>query len=235
MNSNYLFRFMHHLFGGFLVSALYCALTGTIVWLIHPQQFQDYVVAYISSFNCLISAGLIIGTGSFVIDTKRNITKLIESSFTQDDLDNTAYKKYREQYFSLAGTLGFSGCYVVVAFFIFYFCKFPFDGWPELFLIGIACTEYALGVYVGRKLYFIAHMLDSITSIRISKHIFRKGQFNNILSYVNILSTLTIIFVYIHVKSFYDAPFEFSSPLGAGAQANITSSRLDCSSCDSSL
>jgi hypothetical protein len=205
---------MYHLFGGFAVSALYCVGTAVVVWLNEPAALHSYVGAYVSSFNCLVSGGLIIAAALFVMDTKSSVPKIIENSFGEANLRKTDYCKYKQGYLSVFGAAVFSSLYIIVAFFIFYYCKFPMSGWSEIFLISIACIEYGLGVYVGRKLYFIGRMMDAITDVQLSKRVYRSGEINNIVSYVNILSTLCVIFVYVHVRSFYNAPFVFASPFG---------------------
>jgi len=57
-------------------------------------------------------------------------------------------------------------------------------------------------------------MLHSILEIRITRNIFKEDELSHIMNYVNVLSTLTIVFVYVHVKSYFEAPFEYSTPLG---------------------
>jgi hypothetical protein len=152
-----------------------------------------------------------VGTASFVLLTQRSIPRFIEQTFGPDALSQTDFKKQKSRYFSLRKTLTFSTNFIVVGFGIFYLCKFPFDGIAESFLIVWACVQYALGVYVGRKLFYIAHMLHAVADIRISKDIFTDDVLGAIVSYVNILSTLTVIFVYVHVTSYYHGPFVYDS------------------------
>ncbi len=111
-------------------------------------------------------------------------------------------------------TVRFSAIFIVVSYVIFSYCKFPFRGLPEYLLIGFGCLQYALGVYVGRKLYNIANMLNSILDIRITKNIFKEDELGHIVNYVNILATFTIMFVYVHVKAYFDAPFQYDTALG---------------------
>ena len=77
-----------------------------------------------------------------------------------------------------------------------------------------ACTEYALGVYVGRKLIYTGMMLHSLLPITIKRNLFRTRELDVINSFVNVASTLTVIFVYVHVISYYAGPFLYGSILG---------------------
>jgi len=214
MGRAYLFDLMWHIFLGFIASAAYVAVTGVALWLQEPALLARYLSAFANSFNCVISGGLIIGTASFVHTTQRDIPKAIEQTFSEADLVSTRYKKEKRRYQSLARSLTFSANFAITGFVIYYFCRFPLSGTAEYFLIAFGCVEYALGVYVGRKLFYIAHMLDSVSRLNTSRAVIRDGSFSSIINYVNILSTLTVIFVYIHVKGYYDGPFVFGTVLG---------------------
>ena len=81
-------------------------------------------------------------------------------------------------------------------------------------MIIAACTEYALGVYVGRKLIYTGMMLHSLLPMSLKHNLFRNRELDVINSYVNVASTLTIIFVYVHVTGYYEGPFLYGSILG---------------------
>jgi len=203
---------MKHVLWGFGLALAYGIATSGLVWITdQPDLFKRYAEAYFVSFNCLISGGLILGTALFVFLTQESVPLFIESAFDKTSLDETTYYQQKQKYLSLRRSMTFSTDFIVVGFLIFYFCKFPFRGPPEYYMIAFACLEYALGVYVGRKLFYIAQMLNSILDIKLTRNIFRDDDLGYVIGYVNILSTLTIIFVYVHVTSYYAAPFEFSS------------------------
>ncbi len=214
-HSTYLFTLVWHLLFGFVASLAYCAATGYAVWLFEPSNLQQYVEAFVASFNCVISGGLIIGAATFVFTTQKTIPLTIETAVDRETLAGTEFQKQKRRYLSTARSLTFSTDFIVIGFFIFYFCKFPLSGIAERFLIAFSCLEYALGAYIGRKLFYIAHMLHSISNIRVTKNIFRESELNSIITYVNILSTLTVIFVYVNVNSYYGGPFLYSSILSA--------------------
>ncbi len=77
-----------------------------------------------------------------------------------------------------------------------------------------ACVQYALGAYVGRKLIYIGMMLHALMNVEVTHNLFQKRELDEINSYVNVASTLTIISVYIHVVTYYNGPFLFDSGLG---------------------
>ena len=205
---------MNHLFWGFGLALGYGAATSSAVWFCDKGvAFQRYLDAFFVSFNCLISGGLIIGTALFVLFSQQDVPTFLEDTFDEQSLRETDYYQQKAKYLSLRRSMTFATDFVVVGFLIFYFCKFPLRGVSEYFMIFFACAEYGLGVYVGRKLFYIAKMLNSISGIKLTKNIFRHDNLGIVTSYVNALSTLTIVFVYVHVTSYYYGPFDFSSTI----------------------
>ena len=81
-----------------------------------------------------------------------------------------------------------------------------------------ACLEYALGVYVGRKLFYAGLMLRSLHDVPVTKNLFKNHELDAINSFVNIASTLTLIFVYLHVHSYYYGPFAYPFAIGESAR-----------------
>lgn len=202
------------MFVGFGIALTFGLFAGGLVWLFESTEtFKRFLEAYFVSFNCLISGGLIIGTAIFVFRSQTSIPAVIEQAFDPEPLRETTFNDQKAKYLSLQMSLRFSTEFILVGFFIFLFCRFPFRGLPEYLLIFYGCLEYALGVYVGRKLFRIAKMLDAIQNIKITRNIFKEDELGHIISYVNVLSTLTIIFVYVHVTSYYNGPFEYNFPL----------------------
>ncbi len=218
MPTSYLFRLSNFMFAGYIVSFAYVVATGSVVWLVSPRLLAKYAYAFCLSFNCLTSSGVIITAALFVFFTKRDIPEIIENSFEAAALSSTKYPFYKRLYLSLFGAVSFSTNYIIGSFFIFYLSKFPFDGWAEIFLITIGCAEYGLIVYVGRKLYFIAKMLGAISNLPPTKNVFRESRLGEIISYVNILSTVTVIAVYLMAKGFYEGPFVYNSVIGSSVK-----------------
>ncbi len=77
-----------------------------------------------------------------------------------------------------------------------------------------ACAQYAFGVYVGRKLCYAGMMLHALLEAPVTRNLFKERELDEINSYVHIVSTLTVIFVYVHVLGYYEGPFLYKSLLG---------------------
>jgi hypothetical protein len=210
----FLFQLMGHTFGGFFISFAYGLLTASIVWLVDPLRLREYIDSYFIHFNCLVSGGLIIGTALFVFRTQETIPDFIEGMFDPATLSATNFQEAKLDYLNAYKSAYFSSQFICAAFIIFHFCKFPVPGISQHFMVLFACLQYALGVYVGRKLFHISHMLVAIEEIELPKDIFKDDELGFIVAYVNALSTLTIIFVYIHVRSYFDGPFAYDTVLG---------------------
>jgi len=214
MGSSHLFSLTNQVFWGLATAVAYAAGSAGIVFWLQPAVLGHYVEAFVISFNCIISGGLIIGTALFVYFSQQSVPQFIEASFDAESLGKTKYAKQRARYLSRGRSMRFATYFTLASFLIFYACKFPFDGAAQYFLIAFGCIQYALGIYVGRKLYYIAKMLHAVTDIEITGDIFRQDVLSSVISYVNVLSTLTVVFVYVHVKSYYNGPFQY--PYGFG-------------------
>lgn len=206
---------MNHIFVGFFLAALYGAASSALVWYFRDfETFSKFQETYFKSFNCAISGGLIISAAILVYKTQKSIPDLIRATFKIELLEKTEYEINERKYFALHRSLSFSTTFAAVSFLIFYLAKFPFEGLPEYLLIATGSTHYALAVYVGRKLFYIAQMLHSIEAIDVKDHIFTDDKLSLINTYVNSISTITLIFVFAHVYSFYHGPFVYDSILG---------------------
>jgi hypothetical protein len=90
------------------------------------------------------------------------------------------------------------------------------------------CAEYALAVYVGRKLMYTACMLHSLQTIPVTRNLFRKRELDGLNPYIHVASTLTIIFLYVHMISYYDGPFLFGSIVGRSTKIFLLFLPLIC-------
>lgn len=196
------------LFSGVFASLLYC-LAGLLYIRIAEDNHkaQEFFAAYTSSFRTIISLGLILGTALIVYLSQNLIPRIIEDAFTKHELRETNYFRYKEHLFRLRKSITFSAIFTVVAFVIFWQAHFPLSGRGELLMMVAACAQYALGVYVGRKLVYAGMMLHSLLGVSVTRNLFKRRELDEINSYVNVASMLTIIFVYINVLSYYDGPF----------------------------
>ena len=209
-------------FSGLFISLIY-GLVGSAFLLYFTGKFeaQQFFVAYTSSFKTIISLGLILGTAVIVFAAQGVIPKTIENAFTKKQLSETDYGYYKRRFASRRISLTFSAQFVVVAFIIFSYCRFPLSQPGEVLMMIAACAQYALGVYVGRKLVYTGMMLHALLPIEITRNIFRKRELDAINPYVHVASTLTVIFVYIHVIGYYQGPFSYDSILGQSIKTFI--------------
>jgi hypothetical protein len=197
-------------FLGLILSVAYGVGGALIVWRINGlAEAQLFFAAYTTSFKTVLSLGIILSTAFLVCYGQKVIPATIEKAFkgqlTKD------YYYYKRRFSSLRISLTYSGQMVVVAFVIFSSSQFPLSQPGANLMLFAACTEYALAVYVGRKLMYTACMLNSLLAIPVKRNLFRKRELDGINPYIHVASTLTIIFLYIHMMSYYYGPFLFGS------------------------
>lgn len=80
------------------------------------------------------------------------------------------------------------------------------------------CAQLGLASYVGRKLRYAGMMLYSLLTVKVNRNLFRERELDVINTAVHIASTLTIVWVYLHVRSYYTGPFLYDSFVGRSAQ-----------------
>ena len=206
---------MNTLFFGLGASAAYGLLGAAILFKLGGMsEVQAFLAAYTTSFKTLFSFGLILGTALVVFRTQTVIPQTIEAAFAPDQLSDTKYSLYKRRFQSPRRSITFAADFIVVAFVIFSYCGFPLSRPAEVIMIIAACAQYALGVYVGRKLFYAGMMLHSLLDAPVTRNLFKQRELDEINSYVHVASTLTIIFVYVHVIGYYGGPFLYGSMLG---------------------
>lgn len=205
---------MNMMFIGLLVSLAYGALSLLAVYAFEERtDAARFLEAYVRSFNTAIAFGLIIGTALIVYHTQAVIPQIIESCFKAEQLP-TEYVNYRSRYNNSGDSITFMGEFAIVAFVVFAYCNFPLSPVGTTAMILAACAQWALGVYVGRKLCYAGMMLHSLTDVTPTKNLFEHRELDGINTYVHIASTLTIIFVYVHVRAYFQGPFLYQSTGG---------------------
>lgn len=206
---------MNTLFFGLGASLAYALLGAGILFTLGGMtEVQAFLATYTISFKTLFSFGLIFGTAIIVFRSQNVIPETIEAAFDNAHLSKTKYFLYKRRFQSPRRSITFSAEFTVVAFVIFSYCEFPLSRLAEAIMIVAACAQYALGVYVGRKLFYAGMMLHSLLAARVTRNLFRERELDEINSYVHVVSTLTVIFVYIHVVGYYGGPFLYGSSLG---------------------
>lgn len=214
------YRLLILLFAGLGVSLGYGLIGLALVSRLDGEgPAQLFFMDYASSFKTIISLGLILGTWLIVFRTQDVISETIEAAFTHDELDATNYFSNKQKFYSLKRSISFSAEFVVVAFLVFtYGCQFVLSTWGQVLMIIAMCTQYALGVYVGRKLMHSGMMLHSLLTAPVKRNLFRNRELDAINVYVHVASTLTLIFGYIHVRGYFDGKFHYGSILGESAK-----------------
>ncbi|HYK00307.1 MAG TPA: hypothetical protein VE974_01035 [Thermoanaerobaculia bacterium] len=210
---------MKTLFWGLTASLIYGVGGAALLWfLVDLAEATTFLLHYIKSFNVLVSFGLSLATAWIVFRSQRTLPTIISTAFETQELPKNYYI-YRNRFLNASRSIAFSGFHIVGAWIIFsWLCQFPLYGMSELLMTFATCAQYGLGVYIGRKLFYAGMMLQSLLGTKVSRNLFRDRKLDDINTYVHLASTLTIIFVYVHVRSYYGGPFVFNSPLGESAR-----------------
>lgn len=208
------FALMNTLFVGLLLSLL-CGGAGALaVYKLEGEpEAAKFVEAYVGTFNTAIAFGLILGTALIVFRSQRHIPDIIGAVFRADELPPD-YFKYRHRFYSLGDSITFMGEFAAVAFIVFAYCDFRLSALGQAAMTLAACAQWALGVYVGRKLCYVGMMLYTLTDVHVNRNLFQRRELDGVNEYVNVVSTLTIIFVYVHVRAYLQGGFDFAGPLG---------------------
>jgi hypothetical protein len=209
------FRLMLMLYLGLGLSLLYCLLgTALLFYLGGKSETQLFFVAYTTSFKTIFSLSLILGTALIVFRSQNVVPTTIEAAFTETQLSETDYFINKQKFYSLKRSISLSVEFTLVGFVIFSYCQFPLSRPGEVLMLIAACTEYALGLYVIRKLIYTGMMLHSLLRVPVERNLFRKRELDPIVPYILVVSTLTVIFVYVNVLGYYGGPFLYGSILG---------------------
>jgi hypothetical protein len=203
------------LFSGLAISLFYGVSSSVVLWYSGGRsEALPFFAAYTSSFKTLFSLGLILGTAIIVFRSQDVIPQIVETAFTKTELSETSYFLNKRWFLSLRKSITFSAEFIVIAFVLFTYSHFPLSRPGEVLMLMAVCAEYALGVYVGRKLMYTGMMLHSLLSIPVTRNLFKDGRLDMINPYVHVAATLTLIFVYVHMIGYYEGPFLFDSILG---------------------
>jgi hypothetical protein len=213
------FRLMYLMFAGFAISFGYGIAASSVLFLTHGlREAQTFLQTYVSSFNTLISLGLILGTALIVGRTQSLIPRTIEDAFEDHELQETRYPHFKALFCDRKKSIIWSAELALASFLIFLLCKFPGPMLAENLMVLAACAEYTFGVYVGRKLFYSGLMLHALLRIPIRRNLFKERELDDVNTYVNVASTLTVIFGYVHLDSYFNGPFLFQGPIGESAR-----------------
>jgi hypothetical protein len=209
------FSLMFVFFGGLAASTAYCG-AGTVLtlYLDGESEALKFFQAYTSDFKTIISFGLILGTAFLVFYAQKDIPLMLEKVFSSEQLRTTKYSINKRHFWSRRKTTIFAAQVAAVAFIIFRYCRFPLTRTGYVLMMIAVCSEYAFASFVGRKLRYAAMMIHSLSDIDVTRNLFRNRELDAINWYVNVASTLTIIFVYVHVKCYYAGQFAYDTRFG---------------------
>jgi hypothetical protein len=209
------FRMMNYLFLGLGISLAYGLLGLGVLWYLGGKsEAQPFFIAYTTSFKTIVALGLSIGIAIIVYLCQNVLPATIEKAFTGTQLAETDYAYYKDRFGSLRLSIEFSAEFVVIGFIIFSYCQFPLSRRGEVLMIIAACAQYALGVYIGRKLGYAGMMLHALLDAKITRNLFKNRELDAINTYVHIASTLTVIFAFVHTIGYFQGPFLYGSALG---------------------
>ena len=174
------------------------------------EESIKFLKAYTIDFKTIVSLGLSLGTAFVVHQAQGDIPRIIEGVFTEEQLP-TEYFVNRERFWSLYRSVNFITQVVVVAALIFWYCRFPLSLPGRICMLLAVCAEYGFASFVGRKLRYAAMMMHSLSNVNVTRNLFKDRELDSINWYVNVASTLTIIFVYVHVMFYYKGPFAYDT------------------------
>jgi hypothetical protein len=120
---------MNTLFIGITASAAYGALGAVVLFNVRgAADSQSFLAAYTISFKTLSAFGLILGTALVVSRSQGVIPQSIEAAFSGEQLSKTQYSLYKRRFHGPLRSVTFAGNFIVVAFVLFSYCRFPLSG-----------------------------------------------------------------------------------------------------------
>lgn len=214
--TKYIFFLMNSVYYGFLISLGYGIVSSLFVYLFDKGEFSAYIRHFFLSYNSFLTGGLGFGLTYQVYKTQKYIPELISNVFKNYDLDRiTQFNVHKSRFYSVNRSLGIVTIHIVISFVLFYYAKFPFTNKiPETFMVIFGCSLFGCGVYVGRKMFYVAQMLQTIENIEFSDDIFSENKLEGVSIYINVITTFTVIATWLHVNSYYDGPFIYDSMFG---------------------
>ena len=214
--SRNVFFVMNSVYLGFAISFLYGVITSAIAYLVDRNAFHQYLQNFFISYNCFITGGLLFGLTLQIYKTQNYIPDLLSKVFGQEKLtENNVFLHHKRTFFSVKASMRIVTIHIILSFVLFYFAKFPYKNKIlENLMIIYGCALYGCGVYIGRKAFYVAQMLQSIEDVEFSDDLFTDNKLDGISTYINVITTFTVLAIWFHVNSYYSGPFEYNSQLG---------------------
>lgn len=207
---------MNSVYYGFLISLSYGIVSSLIVYLFANAEFNSYLKYFFLSYNSFLTGGLGFGLAYQVYKTQKYIPELIAAVFEKYDLDTIPqYNVHKKRFHSVSRSMAIVTLHVAISFILFYYAKFPFSNKiPETLMVIFGCSLFGCGVYVGRKIFYVAQMLQTIEGIEFEDDIFSDNKLEGIAVYINVITTFTVLTTWLLVSSYYRGPFIFDSMFG---------------------
>lgn len=211
-------RFMWLVFIGFFVGLAYGLAGAALIYVVDGREVaQEFLKLYIGPFNMLVTVGLGVGTALIIGSSQHVIPGTIEATFTPEELPES-YSENREKFFSIRRAITFASEMIVLGFVVLHYCSFPLKGVAEAVMLTAGCLQAGLASYAGRKIRYGGMMLHSLLEVQITRNLFKERKLDVINTYVQMISILAVIGVYLGVRSYYSAPFLYDTFLGKSAQ-----------------
>jgi hypothetical protein len=191
-------------FLGLALSLTYGVFSAALVYFVSGEhEAQRFLIMFISDSSTLVSLGLIAATAIIVGRSQDLIPTTIEAAFTDEQLSQTQYHFHKECFYSRKRTVNFATEMIIFAAVIFRLCHFDLPRTAEAMMMIAACAQYGLASYVGRKLRYAGMMLHALLRVPVTRNLFRGRELNPINTAVHVAATLTIMWVYVHVRGYY--------------------------------
>ncbi len=214
--SRNIFFIMNSVYLGFFISFLYGFIISLISYIFLRNSFYQYLHDFFIGFNCFITGGLLFGLTYQIYKTQEYIPNLLSRVFGETKLaENKIFHRHKTTYFSIKSSMRIVTIHIILSFLLFYFARFPYENkFLESTMIIYGCAMYGCAVYIGRKIFYVAQMLQSIEDIEFNEDLFSDNKLEGISTYINVVTTFTVLAVWFQVNSYYHGPFKYSSELG---------------------
>lgn len=211
-------RFMWLAFIGFGVSLVYGLAGAALISAVSGRaDAQEFLKMYIGPFNTFVTLGLGVATALIIGNSQHVIPETIETAFIPQTLPE-AYFENRQRFYSLRRTITFASQMIILGFMVLHYCQFPLSGVAEAVMLIAACLQCALASYAGRKIRYAGMMLHSLLDMPVIRNLFKERKLDVVNTYVQMMSILAIVGVYLGVRSYYNAPFRYDSFIGESAK-----------------
>jgi hypothetical protein len=194
------------IFIGFGFSGAYGVIAALGIWrTASPDEALEFAASYYTTFNSAISGGLIFSVAFMIYLSQEYVPSIIESSLSCTEESHKDYFSSKEQYSNYRKSFKFSLTFALIGSGIFAAAGFSKHFLPNALMILAGALQYAAGVYIGRKLFHITQMVQSLEATRKPAAMPSLDRLSGILPVVNYISILTAISVCVGVVSYYKA------------------------------